>query len=226
MQWTVLEDAEAVAQRACQRISEAAASAIGERGVFSLVLAGGSTPKRCYELLAATRQDWPRWQIYFGDERCLPRNDPGRNSIMAAEALLTRVPIPEANVHAIPAERGAPAAASAYAESLANALPFDLVLLGMGEDGHTASLFPGHASPEDERVHAVFDAPKPPPERVSLSETTLANARAVLFLVTGASKRAAAAAWRAGDRTLPVARIEARAGGEVLLDRDAAGSAD
>lgn len=222
LQWTVLENAEAVAQRACTIISTCARDSIAARGGFSLVLAGGSTPKRSYELLRATTQDWARWQIFFGDERCLPAEDRERNSVMATEALLAHVPIPSVNVHPIPADQEAQRAADAYACTIAGALPFDMVLLGMGEDGHTASLFPGQTHAADERVHAVSNAPKPPPARVTLGADTLGDCRDLLFIVTGAAKRDAVRAWQGGDRALPVAQIHPRRRAQVLLDRDAA----
>ena len=223
MRWTVLEDADAVAQRVCDLVSAAAFQAIAERGVFSIVLAGGDTPRRSYALLRATAQDWSRWQVFFGDERCLPADHPDRNSAMARAALLDHVAVPPANLHVIPAEHGATAAARAYSRTIAATRPFDMVLLGLGEDGHTASLFPGHTHAGGEAVHAVFDAPKPPPERVSLAAATLADSRSILFIVCGEAKRDAVGAWHGGDTTLPVAAVQAAGRAEVLLDRPAAG---
>ena len=224
--WTVLDDAESVAKRACELIGAAARRAISARGSFSLVLAGGSTPRRCYELLRDTPQEWARWQFYFGDERCLASDDPERNSRMASQAMLAHLPIVDAQIHAIPAECGPVAASRAYEPVVAGALPFDLVLLGMGEDGHTASVFPGNEPAGEYAVHAVFDAPKPPPERVTLSLEALADSREVLYLVTGASKRDAVRAWRGGDTLLPVARLRPAGRCEVLLDRNASGPAN
>ena len=121
------------------------------------------------------------------------------------------------------AELGPEAAAASYAPLVEAALPFDLVLLGMGEDGHTASLFPGHAVPEGALVIPVHDAPKPPADRVSLTPMALTAAREVLILVTGVGKRQALAAWRDGA-DLPVARVAAAGQTIVLLDRAAAGA--
>ncbi len=218
--WQVYPDASAVAAAAAERILSTAPSAITERGAFHLVLAGGSTPQAAYRLLAGAQADWSRWHIWFGDERCLPPSDPERNSRMAALAWLERVPIPPAQVHLIPAELGPEAAAARYAATLKSALPFDLVLLGMGEDGHTASLFPGQQHPPEELVHPVHGAPKPPPERVSLGLTALAASRRLLVLVSGKAKCEAVRRWRAGE-DLPVARVQCGAGVEVLLDRAA-----
>lgn len=221
--WQILPDAQAVAERARARILDAAGAAIDGHGSFRLVLAGGSTPEATYRLLALEDQPWERWQIYFGDERCLMPEDALRNSHMARETWLGPVGMPLANIHAIPAELGAEAGAGVYAPIVASAEPFDLVLLGMGEDGHTASLFPGQEHEETEWVHAVHQAPKPPPDRISLSIRALSASRAVLFLVTGIGKREAVAAWRAGV-PIPAARVAAVSDAEVLLDEAAAGA--
>lgn len=218
--WHLFEDAPAVAAEAARRILAAAETAIAEHGVFRIVLAGGRTPVQTYRLLSEAAADWTRWQIYFGDERCLPPDHAERNSRAAALSWLDQVPIPIENVQPIPAELGAEAAAAAYKPLVSAALPFDLVTLGMGEDGHTASLFPGQVHPPAEPVIPVHGAPKPPPDRVSLSTSVLGNAREVLILVTGAGKRDAVAAWRAG-KPLPVASIGGERGVDVLIDRDA-----
>ena len=181
------------------------------------MLAGGRTPEAAYRLLMGADTDWSRWEIYFGDERCLPVDDAERNSRMAARALLDSVKIPSANVHTIPAEQGAEAAAKAYQPVVRAALPFDLVLLGIGEDGHTASLFPGQQHPAGQLVHAVHNAPKPPPDRVSLGAAALSESREVLILATGAAKRTAIKAWQAGE-PLPIAAIGGPACVDVLLD--------
>ena len=141
---------------------------------------------------------------------------------MAENAWLGRVPIPRENIHPIAAEKGAETAARAYETKINKALPFDLVLLGMGEDGHTASLFPGQGHPDTELVHAVHNAPKPPPDRVSLSVSALSDTRQVLILVTGASKHDAIRTWKRGG-DLPVAAVRGHTGVDVLLDQNAAG---
>jgi 6-phosphogluconolactonase len=139
---------------------------------------------------------------------------------MALEALFTHVPVRDEYFHAIPAERGAHAAASAYRPLLEPVPAFDLVLLGLGEDGHTASLFPGAdtgAALNAPAVLAVFNAPKPPRERVTLSAGRLSRTRQALFLVTGGSKCEAVARWRRGE-PIPAAQITAAAGVDVMLD--------
>jgi 6-phosphogluconolactonase len=200
---------------------DASQRAIKERGEFLIVLSGGNTPRGVYRLLRKQSADWSRWNVYFGDERCLPADDAGRNSTMAADEWLDHVQIPKNRVHPIPAELGATAAALAYAETLRHVSEFDLVLLGLGDDGHTASLFPGHdwgTSRDAPAVLAVFNAPKPPPERVSLSATRLSRTRETLFLITGDDKRDAVARWRAGEN-IPPRAIRPRGGVDVLIDR-------
>ncbi len=220
LEWRVHDSPSEVADEACRRILAAASEAIAARGRFRIVLAGGSTPEASYRLLAKADSDWSKWEVYLGDERCLPVDDPERNSRMARLALLDQVGIPREQVHPIRGELGPTEAAHRYAEAIAGALPFDMVLLGMGEDGHTASLFPGHVHSSDELAHAVFDSPKPPSERVSLSAEALGNCRDLLFLVTGAGKREAVTAWKAGA-DLPIAAIHPVGTGTVLIDRAA-----
>lgn len=220
--WTILENAEAIARVARDRILSAAREAIAKRGRFSIVLAGGSTPAKTYELLANEQSDWQRWHIYFGDERCLPRDHPDRNSRMAAHALLEKVAIPSSQIHPIPAELGPETAAQNYSNTVEGALPFDLVLLGLGEDGHTASLFPGQHYPKKLVALPVHNAPKPPSERVSLSTQTLSNCRQLIFLVSGKNKRSAVSRWHSGS-DLPVGEISAPTSAEVLIDFEAFG---
>ena len=203
----VYEDLDQLSSAVARRIAEAAQLAIAVRGVFRLALAGGETPQHCYEKLRHLGIDWQRVQIYFGDERCLPNGDPQRNDSMVKKALLDHVVIPAGNVHFIPAEQGAYQAANRYAAVLASNVPLDLVLLGMGEDGHTASLFPNNPAVESAAsVVAVFNAPKPPAERVSLGLNTLNEARQKIFLVAGAAKRKALEQMLLGIN-LPAARI-------------------
>lgn len=218
--WNWLENADQVAESACKEILAAAESAIAERGRFKLVLAGGTTPEKVYRLLAKSKSDWRNWWIYHGDERCLPADHPDRNSVMAAKAFLDLVPIPQNQRFDIPAELGPQQGALTYQRSVADALPFDLVILGMGEDGHTASLFPGHAHDPNELTHAVFNSPKPPPERVSVSAKALSNAGQILILVTGANKKDAVKQW-CSDADLPILSIS-NDNITVMIDSDAA----
>ncbi len=217
--WHPFADTQALQAEAVRRIRTAADSAINARGVFRIVLSGGNTPRGVYSALRERPANWPAWQVWFGDERCLPPNDDERNSRMARDTLLDHVPIPPQNVRVIPADRGAEDAAHAYAQSLRGVGEFDLVLLGLGEDGHTASLFPGHdwgMGEDAPDTLAVFEAPKPPSERVSLSATRLSRARAVLFLIEGEAKGDAVSAWRRGD-PIPASAITPAMGVDVLM---------
>jgi len=220
VRWLGARDALALHRAAFQRIVGSAQLAIERRGRFSIVLAGGNTPRGVYHLLRRAHTTWSCWQVYFGDERCLPSDNVDRNSWMAVDTWLGHVPIAQDQVHVIPAELGAEAAARSYADTLSGVGAFDLILLGLGEDGHTASLFPGHdwgvaANALD--VLAVFGAPKPPLQRVSLSAARLSRARQVLFLVEGISKRDAVARWRAGAN-IPARSIRPYTGVDVLVE--------
>lgn len=217
-----LQSADAVAEEAARRIAAAARDAIALRGRFRCVLAGGRTPLAAYRRLADQPQAWASWHLFLGDERCLPADDAERNSRAIELALTGRVAIPPANLHWVSAELGAEEAARRYEEVIRSRLPFDLILLGMGEDGHTASLFPGHVVPPGVYVAPVHGAPKPPPDRVTLTPMALAAAPERLVLVTGAGKREPLAAWRRGA-DLPVARVAALGPTEVLMDAAAAG---
>jgi 6-phosphogluconolactonase len=210
-------DATALEEAARGHILQSAADAIASRGRFRLVLAGGVTPIGVYRALRATRAQWPAWELFFSDERCLPPADPRRNSWQAAAAWLDHVPIAPARLHVMPAELGPERGAAAHAAALRTVGSLDLVLLGLGEDGHTAALFPGHTWGEGQDapdVLPVHGAPKPPPERISLSAHRLSRATEVLFLVVGESKRAALARWQSGER-IPAAAIQPDGGVDV-----------
>jgi len=220
--WNKFDTAAAVAEAVCADIMHAATQAIAARGIFKLVLAGGTTPAEIYRLLVKQSTDWSKWHIYYGDERCLAADHPDRNNILAEAALLNHVPIPAEQIHVIPAELGNVEAAKRYAETVADVQPFDMVLLGVGEDGHTASLFPGHVHDAEAPTHAVFDSPKAPPERVSLSAKVLSNANRLLFIITGANKVDAVQQWQNGVH-LPVCLLEPVNGVEIYIDRAALG---
>jgi 6-phosphogluconolactonase len=207
-------------ERALAHIQSSAQAALKERGAFHLVLAGGSTPRELYRHLPELVTDWSSWHIWFGDERCASSMDAVRNSRMAGEVWLDNSPIPRKQIHEIPAELGAHAAAQAYQLALHGIGEFDVVLLGMGEDGHTASLFPGQFDVNTRLdVVPIFNAPKRPPERVSLSAQRLSRSRKVLFLISGADKRPAVQAWRRGEQ-IPAAFICPHNGVDVFMLAD------
>ncbi len=220
--WHVFADAGVLSRAVAEHIQQRSREVIEQRGEFRIVLAGGTTPEAIYQRLTGLDTDWSHWQVYYGDERCVPANHVERNSLMAARSWLDRVPIAAENIFPIDAEAGAEIAARAYANIVRDALPFDLVLLGMGEDGHTASLFPGHAHDPAELVHAVHDAPKPPPDRVSLGLAALNDTEEMIIVVTGEGKRETVACWRAGA-DLPVAHVHGRHGADVYIDAAAMG---
>jgi len=221
-----------------------AVDAIGASGRFAVALSGGSTPQGLYRLLAtepyAARVDWPRVQVFWGDERCVAPDDPASNYGMARETLLARVSIPAANVHRIRGEDEPAEAARAYERDLREtfATPdgpprlvpgarFDLVLLGMGADGHTASLFPGTTALREPArwVRAVSPADGSP-VRVTLTPAVLNAAAEVVFLISGRAKAAILRRVRESPYQpdlLPAQIVAPRAGHlRWLVDADAA----
>jgi len=231
----VVADASALADAAFARVCEAGARATAGGGRFSLVLSGGSTPRALHARLAAAPDalPWDRVDVWFGDERCVPPDDAASNYGMARDTLLSRVPIPPANVRRIEGERGAAAAADAYDALLraaygdpGDAPTFDLVLLGIGTEGHTASLFPGHAALgiRDRWAAPVDPAPptaKPLVPRATLTLPALCGAREVLFLVAGADKAPIVRAVLGGDGALPAALARGRERTTWLVDEAA-----
>jgi len=202
-------DSELLARNVTGRIRRACESAVESRGEFHIALAGGRTPKRCYELLATMNLSWERLHIYFGDERCLPVGDEERNDTMAKHVWLDRVSIPESQIYPIPAELGPNQGAVDYSRLLDRAPRLDLILLGLGEDGHTASLFPNSPALDDEcSAVPVFNAPKAPAERVSMGRGYINRAREKWFLVSGSGKCDAMGRIMDGD-PLPAAQITA-----------------
>ncbi len=195
----IAPDPQHLAHEAAGHITTLAAEAIAQRGAFSLALAGGSTPTRTYRLLAteefASRIDWPRVHVFFGDERCVPPDHPQSNYRMAWEALLRYVPIPEEQIYRIQGELEADIAARRYDHRLRDHTAihpiFDLVLLGLGSDGHTASLFPGTDALHEETrwVLPVFYQQQAA-WRVSLTPAFIQRAQQVTFIVSGREKAA------------------------------------
>jgi 6-phosphogluconolactonase len=212
--WHTFQTQDEINHATLNRILAAAKQAIEERGSFSIVLAGGSTPKNVYALLKDAQVDWAKWHVFHNDDRCLPVNDVERNSLMARTTWLDHVAIPAYQIHDIPAELGNVEGAKAYANTLAGVPIFDLVLLGLGEDGHTASLFPGQLVDNSADAVPVFNAPKPPANRITVSQQRLSNAREVIFLVTGAGKQDAVNDWRNGV-SIPATLITPKNGVDV-----------
>jgi 6-phosphogluconolactonase len=220
VRWHGLRDLAEVHAVVTALVLAAASEAARARGRFSIVLAGGETPRGLYERLRSARADWSAWHVYFGDERCVGVDDEARNSRMAALAWLDHVPIPRDQIHPIPAELGAVEGAARYERVLAGIGPFDVLLLGLGEDGHVGSLFPGHDLGSDAAapsVLPVLDAPKPPPMRISLSAARFSRARQTSVLVAGEGKRGAVQRWRSGA-AIPAAAIVPASGVDVFIE--------
>ena len=210
--FTVLDTPEDVAEAGAKAIAKAL-----RQGARTLVLAGGTTPARCYELLADMEVEWGRVTVLFGDERCVPPDDPDSNYRMSREKLLDKVA--PATVHRMPAELGPDEGAKQYARTISGLVPLDVVVLGIGEDGHTASLFPGHPILKAKGLVAgITNSPKPPPERVTLTLPVIQGAKQVIILATGAGKAKAVALAKRGE--VPSGMI---AGAQWLIDRAAAG---
>lgn len=230
-------DFEGLAHRVAQWITDLACATPGR---FAIALSGGSTPKRLYQMLAATplvdAMPWERVHLFLGDDRFVAWDDPNSNYAMARDAMIAHVPIPPGNVHGIAFEGTPQSAAEQYertlkayygADTLDPARPlFDVVLLGMGPDGHTASLFPGKPA-LDEKRHWVTGVPEPGltpfVPRVTLTYPALASARSVAFVAAGADKTAMMRRVLAGEQALPSARVSSV--GELVwfIDRAARG---
>lgn len=229
----------AVAEAAGQLFISSARQAVAARGAFRVALSGGSTPEALYRWLAeparAGQVDWRRVKVFFGDERCVPPDDARSNYGQARAALLGRVPLPGRNIHRMQGELPPEEAARACEQQLTHAFEageprFDLILLGMGDDGHTASLFPRMPALEERtRWCVATDVPayvKPNVRRVTLTFPVLNAARAVAFLVTGQGKAARVAevlSPRGEGELLPAARVNPAGGALIwLLDEEAA----
>jgi len=226
--------ADDVANAAAFLFVNLAAQAVAERGRFFVSLAGGTTPLACYRLLAApliaSKVNWEATHVFFGDERRVPAGHPDRNDEAAFDTLLRHVPIPSKNVHRVPVDEPDAAeryesdvrgAFSIFSPSSSKGIPrFDLVFLGLGPDGHTASLFPGHSSLEEMQrlVLRVDDSPKPPPSRVTFTLPLLNAAHHVALLVTGKDKAPALARVLADDEALPATRVRPDGTLAILAD--------
>jgi 6-phosphogluconolactonase len=224
---TVMPDSERAARRAADLMSNAINDARMRGADVHFAVAGGSTPRRAYELLAQMQGTWSHVHLWLGDERCVPADDPESNQRMLDESLVSRLrALDGPHVHPVHGELTPEDAAWLYATEIVRTMGeqpvFDLVLLGLGEDGHTASLFPGHpaAGAECAPVIPIRDAPKPPPERVTLTMPVLKRARFTLLLATGEGKRDALARVQAGDEEVPAGRLGDRID-EIVCDEAA-----
>ena len=240
---TACPDAETVAQRAAAHVARQLGLAHEQRGLAHVALSGGTTPGRTYELLGAESQDLAGVEVWFADERCVGPQDPESNYRLVAETLLTGVPMADERVHRMEGELGPQEGADRYAHELtrhvagagaqgasrssaaATTPVLDVVILGIGPDGHVASLFPGAPTLDagDTAVClGVSDSPKPPPQRITLSLAVLRAARECVLLATGASKADAVAAMLAQPSRHVPASLLRRERLTVLVDDAAA----
>ena len=237
METRIFPDLDSLSRAAMDQAMEILRAAIAQRGRFSIALSGGHTPAKMYALWASKpyrdNTPWDRVHLFWGDERYVPHDDPLSNYRMTRETLLSHVPVPPENVHAVPTVSASPdKSAEAYEADLRSyfgaAPEFDLQLLGLGPEGHTASLFPGSpALEEKERWVLPVTAPAKPAQRLTLTPVVLNRGRNTIFLVGGKDKREIVAAVRnepdSKPSQYPAARI--RPAGPVLwfLDQAAAG---
>jgi 6-phosphogluconolactonase len=238
METRVFPDLEALSRGALGEIMRVMQDAVATRGRFAIALSGGRTPAKLYSLWAEderyrTRTPWDRVHLFWGDERYVSQDDPLSNYRMTRETLIERVPIPPANVHPVPTEiTGHEKVAEAYESNLRNffgseAPAFDVQLLGLGGEGHTASLFPhSPALDEKQRWVAAVEVPATPPRRFTLTPVVLNYGRNTFFLVAGADKREILAALRnetdAPTSQYPAARIHPEGPLVWFLDQAAA----
>jgi 6-phosphogluconolactonase len=237
----VVADEAALAETAARAAIAGIGAAVDAHDICTWVLTGGGTPLAAYRCLASHRLrpgvEWDRVRVAIGDERCVPPHQPDSNWGQAAAALLDHVPVPDEHLLRIRGEAPSGHAANEY-EALLRTLPaarpgvprLELVWLGVGPDGHCLSLFPGRPELDrhDRLVVPVHDAPKPPPDRISLTLAALTGVERLTVIAAGEAKAEVVAKARAGDGSLPISRAVAtveQAGGEVtwLLDRAAAG---
>lgn len=232
----IAESSNDLSRAAAELFVDEARKSVAARGLFAVSLAGGNTPKPAYELLASAefgpRVDWPKVHVFWGDERCVPPDHPKSNYRMTREALLEHVPLPAANIHRIRGELAPPAAATDCEADLRQFFPdgktrFDLILLGLGDNAHTASLWPGTSVvSETKRLAAEVYVPEQDLWRVTLTAPALNAGRVVAFLVAGADKAAAVREVQRGPRDVsryPAQLIQPNHGDVIwLLDRPAA----
>jgi 6-phosphogluconolactonase len=223
----ILPDPGAVAIRAAERIAQIARNAVAERGQCALAFSGGATPGRAFRALAGEDVPWDRVHLFQVDERVAPSGDPERNYLNLKVALIDRIAIPSANIHPMPVEEEDLDAGARRYEAILRGIAgtppvLDLVQLGLGEDGHTASLFPGDAALQVIDADVAASGLHKGWRRMTLTFPAIDRARCILWLVTGSGKSETLGRLRAGDRSIPAGRV--RGDRAVLLaDTSAAG---
>ncbi|MXV44003.1 6-phosphogluconolactonase [Saccharibacter sp. 17.LH.SD] len=235
-QFETLPDGDAVAARMAELFIDAIQKRPGER--IRIALSGGSTPKKLFSILAkpeiAKKVDWKRVEIFYGDERHVPVGNADNNHTTATTLLLSKVPVPDSQIHAMPTSGEVQEDAAQYQrimeasygnKTLEKGRPFfDLVMLGLGTDGHTASLFPGEPVLDEKSAWVSVSSPKTAPHaRLTLTYPAIASSREIVFLVTGENKVPMLRRLREGDSSIPSGRIVSEGKILVLADRAATG---
>ena len=217
--WSIFENIDKLSIQVANDILDIAKISIKSTGSFKIVLAGGKSLIPTYKILSHSNADWGRWHIYIGDERCLPLKNKERNDHNINIIWLNNSPIPKKNIHFIRAELGAKQAVRHYEATLKEVENFDVTLLSMGEDGHTASLFLGHQYDIKRDVVIVNNSPKKPKQRISLSYARLNRSNRVFKIISGSSKCNAVRLWL-NNIQLPINQINGDSE-KVYLSQDA-----
>ena len=204
--WLIFDDEISLSKALAQEILNIAKKSIFEKDCFSIVLTGGQSVLSLYKILSKADSNWDKWHIYIGDERFLPVGHKDRNDQTINEIWLDNSTIYKKNIHFIKAELGLLEARAEYEDTLKRIDKFDIVLLSMGEDGHIASLFPGHIYPKEQLVVIEQNSPKPPKERISMSYKQLNQSHYVFKLIMGESKQKAVTLLEQ-NVSLPIARV-------------------
>jgi 6-phosphogluconolactonase len=218
----IFANAQELARGAAEYFVARSGEAVAQKGFFTVALSGGSTPKALYQLLVDLDVPWSRIHFFWSDERHVPPDHPDSNYRMAYEAMLSRVPVPEGNIHRIRGEN--PDAAEAAREYEQTLLPLDLLLLGLGSDGHTASIFPGsEVLHETKRLVAALWVEKLNTYRITMTLPLINNSAAVLFLISGAEKAGIVKEVLEGPKQYPAQFVQPTHGRLLwMLDKDAA----
>ena len=204
--WLIFNDEMSLSKALAQEILNIAKKSIFKKDCFSIVLTGGQSVLNLYKILSKSDSNWDKWHIYIGDERFLPARHKDRNDQTINETWLDNSTISKNNIHFIKAELGLLEARAEYEDTLKRIDKFDIVLLSMGEDGHIASLFPGHIYPKEQLVVIEQNSPKPPKERISMSYKQLNQSHYVFKLIMGESKQKAVTLLEQ-NVNLPIAKV-------------------
>jgi len=216
--YSVFKDINKLSDRLASDILDAAKTAIKLSDSFKIVLTGGNSILKTYEILSNSESDWSKWHIYLSDERCLPLEDKDRNDYMINSVWLNHSPILKHNINFIPAELGVNGVA--HYENILNGVDnFDVTLLSMGEDGHVASLFPGHSYDDSKSVVNESNSPKYPKDRISMSYSRLNHSKNIFKVISGSSKQRSLDLWLKGDG-LPINQISG-INNKIYLCKDA-----